>query len=187
MSLKKTLIIAGSAVVIGAGSLLGVGLARAAGAESRPTIIDKLVERFNLNKDEVQAVFDELRDERQAEHRAKLEERLQSAVDNGKLTTAQRDAILTKMQENQTFMESLKDKTPEERRAALKQHHQDLKAWADEQNIPQGFRMFVGPGGHKGFGPGPRGPLGPEGEFDQPLGEPALEEPADGGEVGAES
>jgi hypothetical protein len=163
MSFKKTLVLSAAALGIGASTLLGIGMAQAdetelAAGAARPSLVQRIAERFSLNQDEVQVVFDEFKDERQAEHRAKLEERLQKAVDEGKLTTEQRDAILVKMDEMKTFMESLKDKTPEERKEALKQKHAELKQWAEDNNIPEGFRMFFGPHGK----PGHRGPGGPD-------------------------
>jgi molecular chaperone DnaK (HSP70) len=168
MSIKKTLILSAATLTVAAGTLLGIGMAQADEtdlADARPSLVQRIAEKFNLNQDEVQVVFDEFKGERQAEHRAKLEERLQKAVDEGKLTAEQRDAMLAKMDEMKNFMESLKDKTPEERKDALEQKHAELKKWAEDNDIPEGFRMFFGPHGKPGHrGPQGHGPMGPSGD-----------------------
>lgn len=112
MQFKKSLLAGGLLAVLGAGSL--VGLASAAG----PKPVDGQVGALK------------------AVHQKKIADRLQQAVEAGKLTAEQRDLILAKLKELQAFRESLKDKTPKERHQALKQKHQELKTWAKDNKIP---------------------------------------------------
>ena len=152
---KKTLIGLAVAAGLGASSLLGLTVAQAAANEPGSSLIDRITERFSLNHDEVQVVFDEFNEERRAEHQQKIDERLQQAVAAGKITEEQRTLIIEKQAEMHEFMESLKDKTPEERKEALKQKHEELKDWAEQNDIPL---PFAGPFGQKGHGHiGPRG------------------------------
>ena len=108
------------------------------------TIVTKLAQKFNLNESEIEAVFQSVRDERQAEMQQQREERLNDAVNNKVITEAQKNAILTKMQEHQ-----------EERG----QNREEMQNWFEEQSIDQTkLRDYLGFGGHgsrKGMGPGP--------------------------------
>lgn len=59
-------------------------------------MLERLTERFGLNKEEVDQVVQEFREERQMEHRQGLEEKLSQAVEEGKLTEEQKQAWLEK-------------------------------------------------------------------------------------------
>jgi len=67
------------------------------------TLIDRISEKFNLKKEDVQKVADDFRSEKQKtweEQRKKnLDEKLSEAVKSGKITEAQKQAILKKMEE----------------------------------------------------------------------------------------
>lgn len=150
MAIKKPAIILAS---LGAGAILtvaGMGAVTAQG-DGSSNLVDKISSKFNLNKTEVQKVFDEERDARQEEHKKKLEERLAQAVKDGKLTDDQKAKILAKFEENKSFRDSLKDKSEEERQAAIKQHRLDMQQWAADNDIDM---KFLRRGGHND---GPRG------------------------------
>lgn len=120
--------------------MAGAGLVNAQSSTSGGTsLVDKIAQKFNLNKSDVQKVFDEDRASHEAERQQKMEERLTQAVKDGKLTQAQADAIKAKLQEMKTFMDSLKDKTEQERRDAMKTKMDELKQWAADNNIPKGY------------------------------------------------
>jgi hypothetical protein len=85
-------------------------------------LITAIAERFNLNETEVKAVFEEHRNLMAESMKGKAEERLAIAVEDGKLTAEQAEAI--------------------------KSHHEEMKAWAEEQGIPLG--SFIGEGEHHG-------------------------------------
>lgn len=144
--------------------MTGLGIASAATNTSSSSpgdganaLIDKLAQKFNLNKSDVQDVFDEARTEHQAEMQQKLEERLDAAVSDGKITGAQKDKIFAKVKEIRTQHEADRDSmsnlTDEQRRTKMEQERTALKTWADENNIPEEYLHFVGMGG-------PRGPMG---------------------------
>ncbi len=143
MKFNKSLAVAGVATTIGLASVLGVGLAAASTIPSgKDNIVDKIAQKFNLNRDEVKAVFDEEKAVHESEREQKMSEHLQELVDDGKITAEQKTKIEVKLEE-------LKDK----RETA----HDELEAWAKENNIDMKYlRPMHGPG-HMGFkGPGGR-------------------------------
>lgn len=158
MALKKTLMIVGAAASVGlAGAAAGVNAVSAeAGEHSGPLglggLVDKIAGRFDLDESEVQAVFDEHREEMHASHQARLEERLDEAVEAGELTEDQKNRILAKLEEikqqHETSREDFKDMTREERHEAMKQKRDDLKKWAEENNIPEEYFRLPGRGHH---------------------------------------
>ncbi len=122
--------------VAGAISILGLGGVSAASAlsgssSSNDSLVDRLVEKFNLNKSEVQAVFDEEQKARAAERTAEQSERLQEAVDDGDITAEQKTLIEKKLAELQTAREA-------ERTA--------LEKWATDNMIDAMYLMGRGHG-----------------------------------------
>jgi hypothetical protein len=131
--------------------MTGLGVASAAtGTPSKDDtsgLADKLASKFNLDKNEVKAVFEEERAEREAEAQKNLEERLSQAVTEGKLTEDQKEKILTKIEElkaqREANREAIKKKTPAENREFKEQQVTDIEAWAEENNIPVEYLMFT--------------------------------------------
>ena len=157
MAIKRNLILGGSLVAI-AVTTLGIGAASAAQNPNKDDLVSKIASRFNLNKDDVQSVFDENRAEHQQERKAKLENRITKAVQNGKLTEDQKAKILAKIDENKAFFESLKDMEPAERKTALDNHKKEMEAWAKENGIHNKWTM-PGRGRHHGPEFGEHGPM----------------------------
>lgn len=121
------------------------------------SLVAKIAQKFNLNEAEVQAVFDEHRQEMHTTMRDKLEDRLSQAVTEGKLTEAQKQAILGKLAELESQKDELRDEfmnaTPEERKEKMQSKRAELEAWAREQGIDvsvlmQYLRPLGGPGHH---------------------------------------
>lgn len=128
------------------------------------TLVQKIADKFGLNKADVQAVFDQERADRQAEMQAKFEAQLTQDVTDGKITDAQKQLVLAKRKElesaRQAEMQSLEGKTAEERQAAMaaKKTARDaertaLQNWATQNNID--VKYVFG-----GFGKGHRGGFG---------------------------
>ena len=87
-----------------------------------PSIVQKLVERFNLNLEDVQQVFDEAREERHQKMQFPLRERLGEA-----LTEEQKEALSAKREEMREGFEALKDLSLEERQAKMQELGLDLR------------------------------------------------------------
>ena len=62
--------------------------------DGQSSLIDALVSKFNLNKSDVQSVFDEHRQAQQAERETERLDTLKQALADKKLTQAQYDHIL---------------------------------------------------------------------------------------------
>jgi len=90
-------------------------------------LVTRLSTRFNLNADEVEAVFQEAQIERQEQRKAALSERLQQKVNEGEITAEQKTLIESKLGELQA--------EHEEQRTAL-------ESWAEENGISQQYIMF---------------------------------------------
>lgn len=153
MNLKKPLLVAGIVSGVGLASVAGMGVVS---AQSNPTpgtvgdsqsIVDKLATKFHLNKADVQAVFDQDKQEHDQVMQQRLEDRLSQAVKDGKITSGQKTEILNKLSEMRSFMESQKDKTPQERKTAMDQKRTELEQWAKDNNIPQQYLKPLG--GHR--------------------------------------
>lgn len=128
---------------------LGVARAYAQDSGNYPPVIQKLAEKFGVSADEVQSVFEEVRAEHQAEMLTNFEERLDNAVQEGKITAEQKQLILDKHEEMQAKMDALRDLDPEQAREQMKALHEQMQTWAEENGIDFPFVGFK-----SGFGKG---------------------------------
>ncbi len=147
MDKKIKLLTVALATVVGLG-LLGAKAVRANEEGKYPPIVYKLVERFNLNEGEVIEVFDEAR----GEHREQMQEMFQGkfdeAVESGKITAEQKEAILEKHEEMRIEKEDFFNLSPEEKREVMQEKHGEMEAWAQENGLE--VSDFFGLGGQKG-------------------------------------
>lgn len=168
MQLRSKLVAAGAATTIGLASFVGV-----ASAQTESTsLVDKLSQRFNIDKSEVQKVFDENKTQHQAERQQRSEAHLSQAVKDGKLTEEQKSKILAKQKELMSAMDSKREsmksqrvamanKTEAERQQLMEQHRtemdkqrSEIENWEKQNNIPSGYLGLGGPGGGHGHGRG---------------------------------
>jgi len=147
MESKKIIILAIALGILTLASVAGTRAIYAQDSNGYPSIVQKLVERFNLDAGEVQKVFDEVRGERHQEMQARFEERLNQAVSESEITEEQKQAILDKKAEMQEKCEEMKDLSWEERRTVMEEHREEMKTWAEENGIEM-WQLF---GGMKGF------------------------------------
>lgn len=92
-------------VAIGASTAIIKTVSAADSGTQHASIVQKLAAKFGLQENDVEAVFDENRAEIQKEHEQAFDERLNQAVADGKITAAQRGAILVKHTEMQQMRE----------------------------------------------------------------------------------
>jgi len=160
-----------AAILLGTAGLATHALAATNSNSTSPidSLVEKIATKFSLNKDEVQAVFDQDKTERQAEMttkmKARAEERLTQAVTDGKITQAQKDLITAKMSEVETKLkdvEAITDK--EDQRAALDQLRADVSKWAADNNLDSRYVQFLG-GPGMGGGRAHHGKPGFDGEL----------------------
>ncbi|MBA3757377.1 hypothetical protein H0X09_00710 [Candidatus Saccharibacteria bacterium] len=153
MNLKKQTLIAFSASTL---AIVGLATAGSVWAETSATpkqdgIITKIAQKFNLNEDDVKAVFDEHKAAQKAEREKSFEQRLNQAVTDGKITSEQKSKIIAKQKELKTYFESIKDKPREEKHELMEAKKIELRKWAVDNNIPKEYLQFggvkAGPGG----------------------------------------
>ena len=117
------------------------------------SLVQKIADKFGLKKEDVQAVFDQDRQERQVQMQTRFEEQLSQDVKDGKITEDQKQLIIAKRKEleanRQTNMESMKNMTDDERKAAMEKEKQELENWAKENGIDFQY-LFGGFKGHPG-------------------------------------
>lgn len=140
---KKSVIAAAVVATLGMGAF-GVTSAFAAsdsGEDHGPMqyLVTAIAEKFNLDEAEVREVFEEHRDAIKERHQENVADHLAKAVEDGKLTQAQADAIAENMKTQHEFFESVKDMSNEDRQAALKENAESQKEWAEENDIPKEF------------------------------------------------
>lgn len=116
------------------------------------TLIDMLVSRFHLNRNDVQSVFNDFQKQRQADAQANYKARLDGLVSQGKITSAQRDLIQKEhdslvAQKQSSDWQNL---TPRQRQDKMIQQRTDLQNWAKQNNLDPGLLYLVM--GGRGFG-----------------------------------
>lgn len=102
------------------------------------SLITAIAQKFNLNQADVQAVFDEQRTKHHEQMKASLEQKLTQAVTDGKITEAQKQAILTKLSElheNKPNFEEFKNLTSEQRKAKMEEKKTEMETWATQNGL----------------------------------------------------
>ncbi len=128
---------------------------------SKGSFAQAIAEKFNLDQTQVEEVMQDFHQQnmevRQQEMQTRLEERLDQAVAEGKLTDAQRYAILEKHEEMHDKMEELRDQdlSPDEMHEQMADIRDEMEVWAQEQGIDFDLFMRMGKqmmrGGRHGF------------------------------------
>jgi Spy/CpxP family protein refolding chaperone len=164
MQKSRTLFLSGIGVaVVTAGLVLSSSLVRAQTTD-KPFggLAEAIAKKFNLDQTQVEAVFTEYHDQHRQEMMEKMkvaeDERLSRLVTDGKITEAQKQAIVDKLTElkaeRQNFdKEQFENMTPEQRKAEMLKKKEELDAWAKEQGIDPSVLMptmkfKTGRGGH---------------------------------------
>lgn len=138
------------ALIVVAGA--GISYALASGNHRSDAVITKLAEKFNLDKSEVEQVFEENRVERRQQKQAQQQEMLEQAVKDGKITEEQKKMLTEKREELRTEMQDL---SWDERREQRSKHRQEMQDWAEENGIDLDALCQFGKGkGMRGFGSG---------------------------------
>ncbi|MFH1252766.1 MAG: hypothetical protein V1664_00310 [Candidatus Uhrbacteria bacterium] len=142
MKYSRRLLMAATIIAgLGIGAV-GVGTTMAAQVnpgEGANNLIEAIAEKFDLNLSDVQAVFDEQREQREAKRETRQDERLAQALADGKITQAQADVFAAKLEEIRSFRESLATLDKDARQEAVKAHQAELKQWAEDNGVPMSF------------------------------------------------
>lgn len=104
------------------------------------------------------------REEMNAEMQMTVEERLDKAIADGKITAEQKPLILAKLEEMRQKLSKLKTLPKEQWRDAFRQIHEEMQAWAKEQGIDQMWWNGNGKEPSR-YQPQPRRNFGLKGDF----------------------
>jgi hypothetical protein len=126
MQIKKSLVAVGVLASVGLVGVNSTGMVSAATGASSNSLVFKIAQKFNLNQDDVQAVFDAEKAQKDAERQAELSTRLQTAVNNSQITGTQKTLIENKLKEL---------------RAAREAERAALEAWAKEKDLDIRYLM----------------------------------------------
>ncbi|MBI1863271.1 hypothetical protein HYS00_04090 [Candidatus Microgenomates bacterium] len=105
------------------------------------SLIDKLAKTFNLDRAKVETVVDtwhnEHKTERMQHMEQELDDRLSQAVKDGKITEAQKTAIIKKLTDEKANFKptDFKTMTPAQRKDAINKKRTELQDWAKSQGI----------------------------------------------------
>jgi hypothetical protein len=151
----KILLPAIAIVITGVAAFGSIGVfAQTTQTDPHTSIIQRLVSKFGLKEDEVKAVFDAERTERQKEMQTRMTERLTQAVTDGKITEQQKQLIIAKQaelqKERETNRGTMQNLTNEQRKAKMEEHRTEIEAWAKENNIDTQY-LFGGMKGGRGM------------------------------------
>jgi flagellum-specific peptidoglycan hydrolase FlgJ len=134
MNVSKSLIIPVVAIgVIGASSATVV-----AASTSQPTLAQDIANKFHLDQSQVQSVIDQHRATNQQNRETKYEDRLTQAVKDGKLTDAQKQAVLA---EHNKLVAEIKASSQGNRKQTMQSVRQEAKDWAAQNNIDAKWLM----------------------------------------------
>ena len=141
INIKKKIVVSALVLTILGASVIATNQVFAQGANTGPfsTLVQKIANKFNLNKDDVQAVFDQFKTDHQTATQNQFIQKLDQAVRDGKITDAQKQLILAKQQELQANrkvnFDNFKNMTPDQRKTAMQAQKQVLSDWAKQNNI----------------------------------------------------
>lgn len=161
--MKKHLVAIGIASTVGLTGIAGVGVANAATdtTNSQDSLVSAIATKFNLNKTDVQKVFEDEHAAREVKQETRVNDKLAQLVKDGKLTQSQADALKTKRAEVKKEREANRpsigsnSKTHEDMKTEIEKKRTELESWATNQGISKDYLHFVFGGGHRGPG-GPR-------------------------------
>lgn len=150
MKLNQKLVAGSAAAIIATLGLGGAAMAANNTDNSNPrdTLVQKIADKFHLNKTDVQAVFDQNRQDMEAKHKEMLKAKLDQAVKDGKLTQDQETKLLAELK---TLHDEKQADNQADRHANRKEMHDKLEQWAKDNGIDLS-QVMPGPGPGMGMG-----------------------------------
>lgn len=151
---RKSLLVAGGVLTLG---VAGAGVGATASAltntnnNKHASLVDALAKKFNVDKSEVQKVFDEDHATHESEMKTSRETALKKALTDKKITQEQYEHIEAAWKELDTARSSAGDPSSqtEQQRTEMRKKMDDLRTWMQQQNIsPETLGMTHGFGRH---------------------------------------
>lgn len=156
INMNKKILIPALIISLAGFSVYGVNQASATDTTGFTSIVQRLSQKFNLNQDEIRTVFEEERAERQTQMVSQFEDRLSQDVSNGKITEAQKQAIIAKhneIREQYTKPDNWQELSRDQRQSLMQEKRTQLENWAKENGIDTSYFFGgFGNGLKRGFG-----------------------------------
>lgn len=145
---KRALMMGGGSAAVCA-LIAGATSVSAAGTGKPASLASEISSAFHLNQSDVQKVIDQHKGEVQSYRQEKNQDRLDQAVKDGKITSAQETLILNEDKQIQSDLQGIQGQTGSDRRTAMQQERAKVQQWAKDNNIPLRYVMPM----HRGFTP----------------------------------
>lgn len=129
--------------IVAAGGILTFSVSKVNAQTNTPMsgLVQMIASKFNLDQTQVQTVVDQYhqteKGNRGTEMKKNQEDRLAKLVTEGKITEAQKQAIIAEITTIRAkySLDRSKKLTPTERKAQMEKHQAEIKAWAQSQGI----------------------------------------------------
>ena len=153
--LSRKIVIPMAAVAVIAAGVFGVAQVSAAGSNTsgQNNLAQKIADTFHLDKNKVQAVIDQNRQDNQVARETKYETRLSQGITDGKLTAAQKALVLSEHQILASKFQTAMMGASASRRTGLQNIRTEAQDWAKANSIAVSWLIGgdLGGLGHGGF------------------------------------
>jgi hypothetical protein len=137
MNTQKKVLLAGFAITAVASAGMFANSALAQGGGALDGLASKLATKFNLDQNTVKDALAEFREAKITQRENKFMDELNKATAQGDLTAVQKEQILQKRQQIKGELAQIKAvANKSERHQAFHKLHLDVKAWANQNDIP---------------------------------------------------
>ena len=150
--LRKKLMVPLLAITVGGAALLAVTQVHAQSGSESAGLVQMIAQKFNLDSSQVQTVVDQFRQDHKGDMHQRMQDKeenhLTQLVTDGKLTEAQKQAILNELAALKTKYnpDNLKNLSQDDRKKQMQAMHDELKSWLQSQGIDPNILMGFGKG-----------------------------------------
>jgi hypothetical protein len=131
MKISKSTVVALAAIGV-IGTTSATALASTTNSGTQNSLAEDIAAKFHLNQSDVQQVIDQHKETKLQNRESHYEDRLTQAVNGGKLTEAQKQAVLT---EHNKLMSELKSSSNIDKHLTMQNIRKEAQDWAKQNNI----------------------------------------------------
>lgn len=103
--------------------------------DNNSNLVDSLVSKFNLKKDDVVTFFNQRREQNQSERLNQMQTKLDQLVANNKLTSTQKNEWLSLIKKHQQQLRDVNVQNREEMQKLRESHRQEMQNFAQKNNL----------------------------------------------------
>jgi len=141
MNRRAKIVLGAVAVTLASLATISTMTVSAHGLAGDSAFATTLAAKLGVSEDKVKEALSSMQSDHQAQMQANFEARLTNLAGEGKITESQKMALLAKHEEMMENRLAWQDLTPEERREKMQAAHEDLRRWAEENDINIQFLM----------------------------------------------